>query len=86
MSTIRVKNKYQIVIPKGVREAVGVEVGDLFDVKAGKHGQITLTPQLLIDRRLAASLKDFEEGRSYGPFDSVDELVASLEKEGKKLR
>jgi bifunctional DNA-binding transcriptional regulator/antitoxin component of YhaV-PrlF toxin-antitoxin module len=33
MATVAVKNKYQVVIPRDVREAVGVEVGDLLDAK-----------------------------------------------------
>ena len=31
---------------------------------------------------LQASLKDVEEGRVYGPFDTVEELRASLESKG----
>ena len=31
---------------------------------------------------LQASLKDIEEGRTFGPFDTVEELRASLESKG----
>jgi AbrB family looped-hinge helix DNA binding protein len=49
MSIVRVKNKYQVVIPENIRDQIGVEVGDLFEVKA-ERGKITLTPKSLVDR------------------------------------
>jgi AbrB family looped-hinge helix DNA binding protein len=39
-----------------------------------------------IDRGIAQSLKEIEQGRSYGPFDSHAAFVASLHSESKKLR
>ena len=39
-----------------------------------------------IDRGVAQSLKEIEQGRSYGPFDSHAAFVASLRSESKKLR
>jgi len=32
----------------------------------------------IIDRGIAASLEDFKRGRSYGPFDTAEEMIASL--------
>jgi AbrB family looped-hinge helix DNA binding protein len=49
MSIVRVKNKYQVVIPESVRDQIGVEVGDMFEVKA-ERGKITLTPKSIVDR------------------------------------
>ncbi len=40
----------------------------------------------VIDRGIAASEKDYEEGRSYGPFETHEALVASLHAEAAKLR
>ena len=39
-----------------------------------------------IDRGIAQSLEEIEQGRSYGPFDSHAAFVASLRSESKKLR
>ena len=39
-----------------------------------------------IDRGIAQSLKEIDQGRSYGPFDSHAAFVASLSGESKKLR
>ena len=55
MSIIRVKNKYQVVIPERIRADIGgIEVGDTFEVKA-ERGKITLTPKsvVVLDREIA---------------------------------
>jgi AbrB family looped-hinge helix DNA binding protein len=49
MSIVRVKNNYQVVIPESVRDQIGVEVGDMLEVKA-ERGKITLTPKSIVDR------------------------------------
>jgi bifunctional DNA-binding transcriptional regulator/antitoxin component of YhaV-PrlF toxin-antitoxin module len=49
MAIIRVKNKYQVVIPESVRDEIGVEVGDVFEAKV-ERGKITLTPKSIVDR------------------------------------
>ena len=85
MSIVTVKKKYQVVIPASVRAQVGVSVGDLLEAKAEK-GKITFTPKSLIDRGIAESLEDFKHGRSYGPFDSAEGMIASLHRNVKKLR
>jgi AbrB family looped-hinge helix DNA binding protein len=85
MALVSVKNKYQVVIPRDVREAVGVEVGDLLEAKA-EAGRITLTPKTVVDRGIAESLADFGVGRSYGPFKTDKELVKSLHRESAKVR
>ena len=87
MSIVRVKNKYQVVIPEHVRADIGVEVGDTFDVKA-ERGKITFTPKavVLLDREIALGLEDARKGRTYGPFNSADEVIASMQKELKKRK
>jgi hypothetical protein len=55
------------VIPREVRSAAGVEVGDLLEAKA-EAGKITFTPKSVIDRGTADSFADFAAGRAYGPF------------------
>ena len=84
MPIVTVKNKYQVVIPAKVREQVQIAIGDLLEAKFEK-GKITFTPKSLVDRDIAQSLEEFKSGRSYGPFDTHEEFVASLHKESKKL-
>lgn len=85
MALVAVKNKYQIVIPRDIRQAVGVEVGDLLEAKV-EAGKITFTPKSVVDRGVAESLADFASGRSFGPFKTDRELIDSLHKESAKVR
>ncbi|HXN49579.1 MAG TPA: AbrB/MazE/SpoVT family DNA-binding domain-containing protein [Bryobacteraceae bacterium] len=71
------KNKYQVVIPRAVRERIGVAVGDILEAKV-ERGRITLTPKSLVDRAVAEGLEDVRKGRVRGPFDTVDEMIDSL--------
>lgn len=56
MGRTRVSSKYQVVIPKDVRERAGVKVGQEFQVVA-KGGLITLVP----DKPIAA-MRGFVRG------------------------
>lgn len=84
MALVTVKKKFQVVIPRKLREEIGVDVGDILEAKV-ERGKITFAPKTVIDRSIAEGLKDFREGRSYGPFNSPDELLASLRAQTKKL-
>jgi AbrB family looped-hinge helix DNA binding protein len=85
MALVSVNSKYQVVIPQNVREKIGLNVGDLLEAKA-ERGRITFTPKSAVDRGIAESLADFKEGRSYGPFETHDELVKSLHDHTAELR
>lgn len=85
MSIVRVKNKYQVVIPERVRKEIGVEIGDVLEANV-ERGKITLTPKSVVDRGIAESLEEFRKGRSFGPFKTHREFIASLHTEAKKLR
>jgi AbrB family looped-hinge helix DNA binding protein len=85
MALVSVKSKYQVVIPRDVREAAGVEVGDLLEAKV-EAGKITLTPRSAVECGVAESLADFAAGRSYGPFKTDKELINSLHRESRKIR
>lgn len=81
---LKVKTKYQITLPTALREEVGLSVGDLLEAKVeGK--KITLTPKNAVDRELALALEDIAEGRIYGPYHSVPEMLRGLHKNAKKL-
>ena len=91
-------NKTPLVVPPAVRRKAGFKSGQELEIKAS-GGVITILPKLpsaegdhtpaqrrAIDRGIAASEKDYKEGRSYGPFESHAEFVASLHGEAAKLR
>jgi AbrB family looped-hinge helix DNA binding protein len=82
---VSVKTKYQVVIPQSVREKIGLNVGDRLEAKA-ERGKITFTRKSVVDRGIAESLADFKEGRTYGPFETHEELVKSLHDQTAELR
>ena len=49
MPIVRIKNKYQVVIPESVRDQIGVEVGDVLEARV-ERGKITFTPKSIVDR------------------------------------
>jgi hypothetical protein len=61
-------------------------VGDLLEARLEKGGKITLTPQSLLDRDIAESLEDVRQGRVYGPFDTAEQMIASLRRNSKRSR
>jgi AbrB family looped-hinge helix DNA binding protein len=86
MAVIAVKSKGQIVIPQAIREEVGLNAGDLLEARV-EGGKITLTRKSAVERAIAEGLDDIRKGRVYGPFDTVDQMLASLKgKRRKSLR
>ena len=83
MQLVTVKTKYQIVIPRAIREQAGVDIGDLLEAKVEK-GKITFAPKSVLDRHLAEGLDDLKRGRTHGPYKSAKDAVAALEARAKK--
>ena len=87
----KIGQRRQVVIPKEIFDALGLRTGDFVEVQRVK-GTVVIKPKKIvdadevltpaqkaaIDARLAEGLRDIEEGRIYGPFDSVETLVQSL--------
>ena len=74
MALITVKEKFQIVIPKRIRDEIGLHVGDVLEAKVERK-KITFSPKSVIDRGIEESLRDFREGRSYGPFTHKESMA-----------
>ena len=85
MALVKIKEKYQVTLPAALRQKAGLEVGDLLEAKVeGK--KITLTPKSVLDRELVQALKEIEQGKTFGPFNSAKDLIRSLNREVKKLK
>jgi AbrB family looped-hinge helix DNA binding protein len=84
MAIVTVKNKYQVVIPRSVRDEIGVAIGDVFDARV-RNGKIVYEPKAIVDRGIAKSVEEFKAGRAHGPFATHKQFLASLHKEAKKL-
>ena len=83
--TAKVGPKYQLVIPKQLRAAANLKIGDFLKAELRGDG-ILLTPVDLLERDLAAAEADVKAGRVYGPFSSAKAVVRSLHREAKKLK
>src|ERR1700733_9854422 len=92
------KNKQSIAVSPAILRRAGFKSGQEIEIKVS-GGVIAILPKLptaddeytpaqrrAIDRGIAASEKDYREGRSYGPFQTHREFIASLHKEAAKLR
>jgi AbrB family looped-hinge helix DNA binding protein len=83
MELVTVKTKFQIVIPRAIREKAGVGIGDLLEARVEK-GKITFAPKSVLDRHLAEGLEDLKRGKTHGPYESARDAIAALEVRAKK--
>jgi bifunctional DNA-binding transcriptional regulator/antitoxin component of YhaV-PrlF toxin-antitoxin module len=86
----------ELVVPPGVRRRAGIKAGDRLEFEAAR-GVITIrksqqleddeyTPaqRRAIQKGLDEAAEDVRQGRVYGPFNTHQELMASLMKTGKQ--
>jgi AbrB family looped-hinge helix DNA binding protein len=85
MSLVRVKPNGQVTLPPSLRQRAKLKAGDLLEAKLEK-GRITLTPANLLDRHLAESQEQIKEGQFYGPFDTAEEMIATLHRQTRKSK
>lgn len=83
MDFVTVKNKFQIVIPRHVRERMNVEIGDILEAGI-EDGKIIFTPKSLVDRHVAEGLEDARKGRTHGPYGTAEDAVSALEARAKR--
>lgn len=96
--TVAVKNRKPIVVSPAALRQAGFKSGQELEVRV-TGGAITILPKIpitddeytpaerrAIDRGIAASEKDYKEGRSYGPFKTHEEFIAALHLESSKVR
>ncbi|SRR5216683_6402496 len=82
--TTKVGPKYQVTIPKDVRDELGLHVGDLVQARVGKGRTIIIERKGLVDfdavleEDLAAAEEDSKAGRTHGPFKTAEELAATV--------
>lgn len=96
--TVIVKNqtKTPLVVPSSVRRQAGHKNGQDLEFRVS-GGVITILPKLptaddeytpeqrrIIDARLAEGLADIKAGRTFGPFNSADEMIAHMKAQLKK--
>jgi AbrB family looped-hinge helix DNA binding protein len=81
----RLTGNHQISIPKPIRDALGLKLGDFFEVRA-ERGVVVMRPKALEDKATLQQLKkDLEAskaaakaGRVLGPFDSAGAAMKAV--------
>ena len=89
--TVTVQKKTDLIVPRSVRRKAGIKSGDKLEFKVS-GGIINIIPKLpsaddeytpaqrrIINARLAKSDEDIKQGRVYGPFNTAEEMAASIE-------
>lgn len=89
--TVTVKNKTPLVVPPAVRRRAGLKNGQELEFKVA-GGVITILPKLptaddeytseqrrIVNAKLAEGLGDIKAGRTHGPFNSADEMIAHMQ-------
>ena len=75
--------KYQVTIPKTVRNQLGLKIGDLMQARVGQNHTVVLERKRLVDfvpleEDLRAASADHKTGRVLGPFATARETVKAL--------
>jgi antitoxin component of MazEF toxin-antitoxin module len=94
--TVTVKNKIPLVVPPAVCRQAGLKSGQEIEFKVS-GGVISIRPKLpnandeytpaqrrIVDAQLAEGLADIKAGRTFGPFDSADEMISHMKAQLKK--
>lgn len=87
---VKVMQRRQVVIPKGLFELLSLQEGDYLEASL-EAGRIVYTPKQIIDRdpwywsaegqqRISEALADIDAGRVIGPFRTAQEAIRALRK------
>ncbi|MBF0505620.1 MAG: AbrB/MazE/SpoVT family DNA-binding domain-containing protein [Nitrospirae bacterium] len=80
MSLVKVRSKFQIVIPDDIRKRLHVQVGDTLEMQE-KDGMLVIKPVIVVDKAQAyfwtddwqAGEKDAETAKKQGDFKEFSE-------------
>lgn len=82
MPVVKVGKDNKVVIPKEVRERLGLKPGDFVQAKFERVVEVPYTDEPLGPKARAAlreAQKDIEAGRVSGPFKTAEEVQAHLD-------
>ena len=98
-SLVKIHRKGQMTLPSRLRSAIGIAEGDMVEASL-QRGKIVLTPKMVIDRSKFPTADDeytpaqrralderiakARKGPYYGPFDTAEEMIASMKDQLKK--
>ena len=82
----KITRNYQVTIPPAARRALKLKVGDFIEATPQRNGVLLRPAKVVTDegfeqevrRRLREGLADLKAGRTSGPFENADDVVAHL--------
>ena len=79
----KVGPKFQVTIPKRVRDALGIKAGDLVETSLGREGAVIrpvdLVPRKVdLKKQLEESAAAVKEGRVLGPFKTAGAAMKAV--------
>ena len=82
-TALKVGPKYQVTIPKDVREALGIKVGDLVEATIDPRGAIIRPVEMVpkkvdLKKQLHSSEAAVKEGRVLGPFKTASATMKAV--------
>ncbi len=82
-TALKVGPKFQVTIPKDVRDALGIKVGDLVEATVDHRGAVFRPVEVVrkkvdIKKRLEAAEADVKAGRTLGPFKTATAALRAL--------
>ena len=82
-TALKVGPKYQVTIPKDVRDALGIKVGDLVEATIDRRGALirpleVVRKKVAIRKRIEAAEADVKAGRTLGPFKTARAAMQAL--------
>ena len=85
-TALKVGPKYQVTIPKDVRDALGIKVGDLVEATVDRRGALIRPVEVVpkkVRRRLEAAEADVKAGRTLGPFKTASAAMRALKQKAR---
>ncbi len=82
-TALKVGPKYQVTIPKHVREALGIKIGDLVQASVDRRGAIirpieVVPKRVQLTRQLRESEAAVKAGRVLGPFTTAGAAMKAV--------
>ncbi len=88
MALTKIRENFQVTIPKAARTAAGLKVGDVVEAVPHRQG-VLLKAKAIVDKDLddvRAAYHRAKVGRLSGPFDTADDLIAHLHRQRRRTR
>jgi AbrB family looped-hinge helix DNA binding protein len=77
MPVVKIRANRQVTIPKTIFDELGLEEGQFVKVVRQQNG-VFFKPKKLVDSDIEEALRDIDEGRVVGPFNTAKAAIKTL--------